>query len=150
MVQSADRILVRLRERQIPYRLLPIAPGPMPTPTHPKLTTIAFRSGRGIWTLVVIRLGDTIDLQRLARVIGVRPADLSPISAADARDALGYDLDGLAPISPTNQARVIFDEAVARLDIAWCGSGRAGQTLEIRVHDLLAISGGRVVRLVRD
>ncbi|MCO5176713.1 MAG: YbaK/EbsC family protein [Thermomicrobiales bacterium] len=149
MVQSADRILVRLHERQVPYRLLSIVPGPTPT-SHPKLTTIAFRSGRGIWTLVVIRLGDTIDLARLARVIGVRPADLTPISAADAHDALGYDLDSLAPIPPTNQARVIFDEAVARLDIAWCGSGRAGQTLEIRVHDLLAIAGGRVVRLVRD
>lgn len=150
MLPAHDRILRQLLEQRIPYRLIHSDLAPVAPLTRQRwLTTVAFHTGRGEWTLAVIRLGDTIDLTRLARVVGVRPADLSPVSADEARCALGCDPDGLAPIPPVVRARVVFDEAVIQLDVAWCGSGRRDQTLEIRVHDLLDLTGARVVRLVK-
>lgn len=149
MLPAYDRILRQLLEQRIPHRLIWTEMAPVAPLTHgPWLTTVAFHTGRGQWTLAVIRLGDTIDLTRLAPVVGVRPADLSPATDDDARWALGCEPDGLAPIAPVIRARVVFDEAVTRLDVAWCGSGRSDRTLEIRVRDLLDLTGGRVVRLV--
>ncbi|HQX62058.1 MAG TPA: YbaK/EbsC family protein [Thermomicrobiales bacterium] len=147
MLPAHDRILRQLLEQRVPYRLIHRDLAPQTRQLW--LTTVAFHTGRGQWTLAVIRLGDTIDLDRLARVVGVRPADLSPASADDARWALGCDPEGLAPIAPVVRARVIFDEAVTQIDIAWCGSGRDDRMLEIRVRDLLDLTGGRVVQLVK-
>jgi len=149
MLPAHDRILRQLLEHRVPHRLIHTDLTPVAPLTRQRwLTTVAFHTGRGEWTLAVIRLGDAIDLARLARVVGVRPADLSPVSAEDARWALGCDPAGVAPIPPVARARVIFDEAVTQLDVAWCGSGRCDRTLEIRVRDLLDLTGGRVVRLV--
>ncbi len=149
MLPAHDRILRQLLEQRIPYRLIHTEMTPVAPLTRQRwLTTVAFHTGHGQWTLAVVRLGDAIDLARLARVAGVRPADLSPASDDDARWALGCDLSGLAPIPPVARARVVFDEAVTRIDVAWCGSGRHDRTLEIRVRDLLDLTGGRVVRLV--
>ncbi|HMM42130.1 MAG TPA: YbaK/EbsC family protein [Thermomicrobiales bacterium] len=151
MLPAYDRILRQLIEQRVPYRLIRSDLAPVAPLTRQRwLTTVAFHTGRGEWTLAVIRLGDAIDLTRLALVVGVPPADLSPASADEARWALGCDPDGLAPIPPVVRARVIFDEAVTQLDVAWCGSGRCDRTLEIRVRDLLDLTGGRVVRLVRE
>lgn len=86
MLPAHERILRQLLEQGVPHRLIHADHAPIVPLTRQRwLTTVAFHTGRGEWTLAVIRLGDAIDLSRLARVVGVRPADLSPASADEAR-----------------------------------------------------------------
>ena len=93
MLPAHDRILRQLLEQRVPYRLIHRDLAPQTRQLW--LTTVAFHTGRGQWTLAVVRLGDTNDPDRLARGVRVPPAAISPAPAAPARSA-----PGRAPESP--------------------------------------------------
>jgi Cys-tRNA(Pro)/Cys-tRNA(Cys) deacylase len=55
---------------------------------------------------------------------------------------------GVAPL-PVGGARVIVDEAVARLGTLYCGTGRNDSTLEIETAALLRASGAGIAPLAK-
>ena len=109
---------------------------------------LVFRLPGGGYAIVAMRGGARADYKKIADALGVRRADLTPASA----DELAADLDmapgGVAPL-PVRGAAVLFDRALADLDVVFCGAGRAGATLEIKAADLIHIAGGATAQVTK-
>ncbi len=148
--------LAFLQQAGLPYRLHAHAPvvsfedarALLPFDAGAMVKCLAFRLPDGRYLLAALRGQDRADYKRIADAFGVRRADLR--LAAD--EELATDLQmvpgGVAPL-PVGGARVIVDEAAARLVTLYCGTGRNDSTLEIETAALLRATGAGIAPLAK-
>lgn len=114
--------------------------------------TIAFRLRDGGLVLAALRGIRRADYASLARELGVNRRDLSPLSPQEVLERLGVAPGGVSPLLPAALAlpdvvTLIDAETLDIAPTAYCGTGRADRTLEMRPADLLALSGARAAVL---
>ncbi len=151
-----EHLIALLRRRGVPFRVHSheVAPtveearAKLPFPFEQFLKTVAFRlkdgTGPGGWVLVALRGRDRVDYRKLADALGVRRGDLARPSPEEILDGLGLPFGGVGPTPPNDAAQVVFDSAALELGTVYCGVGSDEHTLEIDVHDLVAVTGGLV------
>ena len=117
------------------------------------LKTVAFRLKSGAegdgWVLVALRGQDRVDYRKLADALGVRRGDLIGPSPEEILDGLGLPFGGVGPIPSSEGTRVVFDTAALELGTVFCGVGSDEHTLEIGVHDLVAVTAGLVATVAQ-
>jgi len=102
------------------------------------------------WLLVAVKAKDRVDYRKLADACGVsRSAITSPAPEA-VEAALGVEIGGVCPFPLIDQAQVILDQNVIEGDVVFYGAGENGKTLEIKPQDLLRLSAGQVLAIVRE
>jgi Cys-tRNA(Pro)/Cys-tRNA(Cys) deacylase len=153
-----DTIIARLKEEGISFtihqhaatRTVNDAEENLPFPKESFLKTVVFKLKNAGWILAALKGQDSVDYRKLATACGTKRSDIIRPSAEEVETALGYEIGGVCPIPLSNSIAVVFDSEVVTMDTVYCGSGRNDRTLEIKLRDLLRISGEQVHSFARE
>ncbi|MDJ0784900.1 MAG: YbaK/EbsC family protein [Desulfosarcinaceae bacterium] len=110
--------------------------------TRHLLKTIVFRIKGGMWVLAAVEGSARIHYRKLADALGVKRTALRSISPQQVESELGFQVGGVGPFPVCDDVKVLFDSALSPSETIFCGSGRNTHTIEIRLADLISISGG--------
>ncbi len=95
--------------------------------------------------LLVMTPGDReLDMRRVARAVGAKSAHMAPQREAERLTSL--KVGGISPLALLGKRfEVYLDAPGAALDELYLNGGQRGFNLKLRVVDLLAITGARVI-----
>jgi Cys-tRNA(Pro)/Cys-tRNA(Cys) deacylase len=94
--------------------------------------------------LVMAPGGREIDLRLLARSIGAKSAQMA--LQREAERLTGLKVGGISPLALLEKRfEVYLDASATNLDELYLNGGQRGINIKLRVSDLLAITGARVV-----
>jgi prolyl-tRNA editing enzyme YbaK/EbsC (Cys-tRNA(Pro) deacylase) len=116
----------------------------LPYPAEQHVKTLVFDADGRI-VLVALRGSDRLRFGPLARALGVARDRIAPLPPERVRSELGLEPGGVCPLVDAAGITVVLDRRVLDLSRAFCGSGRADATLELRATDLAAVIGATVV-----
>ena len=153
-----DAIVGRLQEQHVAFTIhehqaavtVTDAEETLPFPRELFLKTVVFKMKNAGWILAAVRGQDSVDYRKLAAAFGMKRGDVTRPPAEDVETSLGYEIGGVCPIPVGKDIEVVFDSNVLIMDRVYCGSGRNDRTLEIKLHDLLQVTRGRVLPLIRE
>jgi Cys-tRNA(Pro)/Cys-tRNA(Cys) deacylase len=114
------------------------------------LKTIAFKVKNGPWVLAVVRGADKVDYKKLAAHLGTSRDKLVRLAPEEVVSELGYPIGAVGPFPTNTGTMVVFDSGTLTLGNVFCGTGRNDRTLEIDIHELVAISGGSTAQIVQE
>ncbi len=99
--------------------------------------------------LLVMAPGDReLDLRLLARAVGAKSAHMAP--QKEAERLTGLKVGGISPLALLDKRfEVYLDAAGAALEELYLNGGQRGVNLRLRVADLLAVTGARVIVATR-
>jgi Cys-tRNA(Pro)/Cys-tRNA(Cys) deacylase len=83
-----------------------------------------------------------VDLAKLATAVGAQRVEL--VTFEEAERFSGYPPGGTPPVHHTNIVKVVFDAELMRFNTIYGGGGSRDKLLELRVQDVLKLSGGIV------
>lgn len=158
MNRTYDKILNLLETSGTDYRLhehIPIqtideALEKVPHLTRNLLKTVVFRMKGGGWILAAVSGTDRIHYKRLGECFGVNRRDLRSVSPVEVQSDLGFEMGGVGPFPVDKDVHVVVDEKLKGLDRIFCGSGLNTKTVEIRVADLIRLSGASVYTIRKE
>jgi Cys-tRNA(Pro)/Cys-tRNA(Cys) deacylase len=122
----------------------------LPFPADRLLKTLVFRVKGSGWGFAVVRGRNRVDYRKLASALGVSREAIEVPSVDELARELGVEIGGICPISTRPDVRTVFDDGIGEMDVVFCGVGRNDRSLEIELAELLRVTGGQVVRIVRD
>lgn len=95
--------------------------------------------------LLVMAPGDReLDLRLLARGVGAKSARMA--LQREAEQLTGLKVGGISPLALLEKRfEVYLDESAAALDELYLNGGQRGINVKLRVDDLLAITGARLI-----
>ena len=99
--------------------------------------------------LLVMAPGDReLDLRLLARAVGAKSARMAP--QKEAERLTGLKVGGISPLALLDKRfEVYLDAPGAALEELYLNGGQRGVNLRLRVADLLAVTGARVIEATR-
>jgi Cys-tRNA(Pro)/Cys-tRNA(Cys) deacylase len=112
--------------------------------------TLAFKVKEQFWFLAATPGAARLDYRKIAAAYGISRSHIIRPEPAEVSAVLGFDQGGVCPIPTAAGVRVIVDPAAAALETVFCGGARNDRTLEIRMADLLRITGAAVQPIARD
>jgi Cys-tRNA(Pro)/Cys-tRNA(Cys) deacylase len=133
----------RIHEHQ-PVTTMDEANEKVPHLTRNLLKTVVFRIKHADWILAAVKGSDRIHYKKLADAVGVKRTDLRSIAPDQVESGLGFEVGGVGPFKVRKDIRVVFDDTLRCVGTVFCGSGKNTRTVEIRISDLMRLSGGRV------
>ena len=103
--------------------------------------------------LLIVTPGNReLDLRLVARGVGAKAARMAP--QREAERLTGLKVGGISPLAllhqPGKHFEVYLDAPGATLDALYINGGQRGVNLRLRVADLLAITGAKVITATRD
>jgi prolyl-tRNA editing enzyme YbaK/EbsC (Cys-tRNA(Pro) deacylase) len=103
------------------------------------------KTGRPV--LVIASGGNRVDEKRLSEFAAepVHPADPEFV-----RQRTGFAIGGVPPVGHAEEIETYLDEDLLNLEEVWAAAGTPETVFCIRSADLVAIAGGRVVRLAEN
>ena len=95
--------------------------------------------------LLVMAPGDReLDLRLLAKSVGAKSAHMA--LQREAEQLTGLKVGGISPLALLDKRfEVYLDESAAGLDELYLNGGQRGVNLKLRVGDLLAVTGARLI-----
>ena len=107
-----------------------------------KTLVVLADSGR---KLLVMAPGDReLDLRLLAKSVGAKSAHMA--LQREAEQLTGLKVGGISPLALLDKRfEVYLDESAAGLDELYLNGGQRGVNLKLRVGDLLAVTGARLI-----
>ncbi|BBO70076.1 hypothetical protein DSCA_40060 [Desulfosarcina alkanivorans] len=133
----------------VPVTTMDEATAKVPHLTHDLIKTVVFRIRHADWILAAVKGGDRIHYKKLAAALAVKRTDLRSIAPDQVESGLGFEVGGVGPFPVRSDIRIVFDEALRHAGTVFCGSGKNTQTVEIKMADLMALSGGRVYPITK-
>ena len=99
--------------------------------------------------LLIVTPGDReLDLRLVARGVGAKSAHMA--LQRDAERLTGLKVGGISPLALLGKRfEVYLDAPGAELDELYINGGQRGVNVRLRVADLLAVTGGRVIEATR-
>ena len=134
----------------IPIRTIDEALEKVPHLTKNLLKTVVFRIKDGGWILAAVGGPDRIHYKRLGECFGVNRRALRSVSPEEVQSDLGFEVGGVGPFPVATDVQVVVDEKLKHLGRVFCGSGLNTKTVEIRVADLIRLSGARVYPVTKE
>jgi len=100
--------------------------------------------------LLVVTPGDReLDLRLVAKAVGAKSAHMA--LQRDAERLTGLKVGGISPLALLNKRfEVYLDAPVAQLNELYINGGQRGVNLRLRVSDLLAVTGTRIITATQD
>jgi prolyl-tRNA editing enzyme YbaK/EbsC (Cys-tRNA(Pro) deacylase) len=102
------------------------------------------RSGRAV--LIIASGVDRVDEKKAAAAVG------EPIGRADAdfvREATGFAIGGVPPVGHKTKPIVLIEESLMQLDEIWAAAGTPNAVFRLTPIDLVQLTDGRRVAVVR-
>jgi Cys-tRNA(Pro)/Cys-tRNA(Cys) deacylase len=119
-------------------------------PLERLLKTVAFKVKARGFVLAALRGPDRIDYRKLASACGAKRTDVIRLTPEEVAEAFEVEVGSVSPIALQEGAEVFFDKQVPTHETVFCGIGRPDRTLEIGLMDLVEITHGQIVPLIRD
>lgn len=101
--------------------------------------TIAFEYNEK-YIFVSLKAEKSIDYSKLCSSLKIKRKDLKKADNKKIEELFGYESGGIAPISVSNNIKVIFDKTITNEKVIYCGSGKRNTTIEIETKDLIKLS----------
>jgi len=114
------------------------------------LKTIGFKNKEGGYILAVVCGLDRVDYRKLATAVDTKRSNVVQISSEEVKTVFGVEPGSVGPLTMKENAQVLFDSKISTNETVFCGIGHSDHTLEIGFVDLVKMSQGRVVPLVKD
>jgi Cys-tRNA(Pro)/Cys-tRNA(Cys) deacylase len=121
----------------------------VPHLTRNLIKTVVFRIKNADWVLAAVKGSDRIHYKKLAAAVAVKRTDLRSIAPEEVESGLGFEVGGVGPFPVRKDIRVVFDDTLGDLGTVFCGSGKNTRTVEIKIADLIGLSGGLVYPICR-
>ncbi len=86
-----------------------------------------------------------LDLKALARAAGGKRAEMA--RPADAERWTGYVVGGISPLGQRKRLATFVDASATEAPLLYVSAGRRGLELELRVEDLLRLTGARAAAI---
>lgn len=152
-----QKIIQMLDQRGLAYRLHEHPPvttieeaiEKVPHLTRNLLKTVVFRIKGADWILAAVKGSDRIHYKKLANALDVKRTDLRSISPDQVASELGFEVGGVGPFPACTDIRVVFDESLGQLGTIFCGSGKNTRTIEMKIDNLIGLSGGHTYPICR-
>ncbi len=94
--------------------------------------------------LIMVAAGRSLDLKKLAAGLGVKKAAMA--RQADAERLTGLKVGGISALALLNRGfRTFLDEQAILLDYIVVSAGERGLNLRLKVDDLIAVTGARLL-----
>ena len=122
-------------------------------PLERLLKTVAFRVKDRGYILAAVRGPDHIDYRKLAAACETKRTHVSRLTPEEVADVFEVEVGSVGPIaSPAREehVEVFFDNRVPTQETLFFGIGRPDRTLEIDLMDLVQITRGQILSLIRD
>jgi prolyl-tRNA editing enzyme YbaK/EbsC (Cys-tRNA(Pro) deacylase) len=106
--------------------------------------SLVFKARSGQAILLVVSGSNRVDLEKVEALLG------TPIDKADAefaREQTGFAIGGIPPLGHARPITTLVDEDLLSLDRIWAAAGHPNAVMALAAAELLALCGGRVVRL---
>ncbi|MEN0103497.1 MAG: YbaK/EbsC family protein [Curtobacterium sp.] len=98
--------------------------------------------------LVMTSGSHRVDTELVADALGV--AVLSMATATQVRSITGQPIGGVSPVGHPAPIRTVVDVALAEHDPVWSAAGTANSVMPLSFQQLVALTGGEVVRVATD
>jgi Cys-tRNA(Pro)/Cys-tRNA(Cys) deacylase len=106
-------------------------------------TLVAVVDGRP--TVALVPVERRLDLKALARAAGGKRAEMA--NASDAERWTGYVVGGISPLGQRKRLVTFVDASAAAEPLLYVSAGRRGLELELRVEDLLRLTGAHTAAI---
>jgi len=95
--------------------------------------------------LLVVTPGDReLNMRRVAKAVGAKSAQMAP--QREAERLTGLKVGGISPLALLDKRfEVYLDAPAAELDELYINGGQRGVNVKLRVSDLVAMTGARVI-----
>ncbi|MCF8128472.1 MAG: YbaK/EbsC family protein [Deltaproteobacteria bacterium] len=133
-----------------PIRTIEEARSHVPHLTRNLLKTVVFKIKDAQWVLASVEGGARIHYKKLADACRVKRRALRSISPAQVESELGFQVGGVGPFPVNNTIRVVLDQGLLDLERIFCGSGRNTHTIEMKMTDLMTLTGATVYPIVKE
>lgn len=132
----------KLLQPGVPMPTVPAAAAAIGVAPEQILKSLLFVSDDGACVLAIAAGTGKINRSRLAAYCGVRKLTLA--DAATVRRVTGYPVGGVAPVGHVEPLRVVIDDRVMGLGVAFGGGGAEELLLEIAPADIQRLTGATV------
>jgi len=112
----------------------------------PKITkNLVSRTDGGEYVLLVVPGDRRVDLKKAAGVLGVK--NVGTVSFQRAESISGYPPGGTPTVGHKTKMRTVLDKSLLGYETIFCGGGSRNKLLELRVRDILDLSGALVAEI---
>jgi Cys-tRNA(Pro)/Cys-tRNA(Cys) deacylase len=101
----------------------------------------------GVLAIAIVPVSGTLDLKRLAEVLGAKKATMADPALAERRT--GYVVGGISPIGQKIRLQTVLDETAEIFETVFVSGGRRGFDVELAPADLIAATGAIVAAVAR-
>jgi Cys-tRNA(Pro)/Cys-tRNA(Cys) deacylase len=105
-------------------------------------------SADGELVVCCVPVSAQLDLKAVAARVGARRAEMANVK--DAERTTGYVAGGISPLGQRKRLRTLVDASALAFETVYVSAGRRGLEIELRPADLVRLTGGTVVELVRN
>ncbi|MHB8647315.1 MAG: aminoacyl-tRNA deacylase [Thermomicrobiales bacterium] len=113
-------------------------------------TLVVLSEARGTKPMLVMLPASTeLDLRRLARAVGEKSVRMA--SQREAEQLTGLKVGGISALALLGKPFTVYlDASATALDLLYVSGGQRGLDLRLRVADLIAVTGARVIETETD
>ena len=108
--------------------------------------TLVVRGDTGTLAMVLVSVGDKVDLKKLAHALGSKKADLADPTLAE--KTTGYVVGGISPLGGRKHLLTLIDESIRQHSTIYISAGKRGLQLELSPDDLIRLTKTTVLVLV--
>ena len=159
VVPPANNVTRLLDAKQIPYSVFELPSGKHSAievagmlavdPSVVFKTIVIRRPARKRNLLVLVGAGRTVDLRRVAALLGDKKVQLP--TEHEAETMTGLQAGGISPLALLNRGfDVLIDDAARNLDQIHISAGRRELNIRIAVSDLVKVTGARLAPVGRE
>jgi len=109
---------------------------------HRITKNLVSKTRKGEYVLLVVPGDRRVDLKAAAKALETKNVRLMPFS--EAGSISGYPPGGTPTIGHKTQMKVILDEELAEFETLYCGGGSRDRLLELRVDEVIRLTGAIV------
>lgn len=100
--------------------------------------------------VLIVAAGDRqIDDRKLAQLYGVSRKKVKIADAATTEAITGFAPGGVSPVAHRTPVPILIDESLARFSTLYAAAGSAATIFALTWAELLRVTGGRVVNVVK-
>lgn len=112
----------------------------------PRITkNLVSRTDSGEYILLVVPGDRRVDLRKAARALGVKNVSTVPFEKAESIS--GFPPGGTPTVGHKVKMRTVVDKSLLGYETIFCGGGSRNRLLELRVRDILDLSGALVAEI---
>ena len=112
----------------------------------PRITkNLVSRTDSGEYVLLVVSGDRRVDLKKAAKALGTK--NVSTVPFQKAQSVSGYPPGGTPTVGHKTKMRAVIDKSLLGYETIFCGGGSRTKLLELRVKDILDLSGALVAEI---